>query len=299
LPWGIIGAVFAVLLLSSGYYFGLHRPAQQRQIQAEALASEERATLSARLDQERQQAEDARKALAAQQAELAQLLEEQRAAQAKRDEEERLRVAEQVRLAEEAAKAAAAEAKRLADELARREAEALAVEEAAKARGGALIRSDPAGAEVFSGTTSLGKTPLALRDRPLGEESLVLRLDGHKEWTGKVEIKANDFAELDVKLEVDAFTLNQLERRPVPQRQVPPDYPEALQRAGIGGTVEIEFIVDPVGNVIAAYPVRPGTPALDEAAAAAVRQWKFKPGMRAGRAVNVRMRVPIVFNISK
>jgi len=28
-----------------------------------------------------------------------------------------------------------------------------------------------------------------------------------------------------------------------------------------------------------------------------VRQWRFRPGMKGGRKVNVRMQVPIVFRI--
>lgn len=285
LPWGIIIAAVAVLLLFVGYYFGLHRPAQQRQIQAEALAAEERAQLAQRLDEERKQAEEARTALAAQQAELTRLLEEQRNEQIKRDEAERLRLAEQLRLAEKAA----AEAKRLAEELARREAEA-------NARGGVLINSTPSGAEVFIDGQSMGKTPLALRDRRVGMERIILRMPGYREWTGNLEVKANDITETIATMESDAFALAQVDRRPVPRVQVPPEYPEALQRAGVSGEVLVEFIVDPVGDVIAAYAVRPVHPELDAAAIAAVRQWKFQPGLRGGTAVNVRMRVPIEFN---
>jgi len=292
LPWALIVTVAVVLLIGGSYYFVLHVPAKKRAAEAAAAvlakAEEERRLLNLRLDQERQQAEQARLALEAQQNELARLLEEQRTAQLKRDEAEKQRLAEQVRQAE----LAAAEAKRLAEELAQREAEA-------KARGGALITSTPAGAEIFIGEESLGKTPLALRDRKVGAERIRLRLAGYREWTGSVEIKANDFAELKATLEPDSFTLGQLDRHPVPRQRVSPEYPEALQRAGIGGTVEVEFVVDPAGNVIAAYVVRPGQAALDAAAVAAVRQWTFQPGLRGGQPVNVRMRVPIEFTPSR
>jgi TonB family protein len=289
--------VLVVLLLGGGYYFALHLPAKERAEEAAAVAlakaEEERRLLNLRLDQERQQAEQTRLALEAQQAELARLLEEQRAEQAKRDEAEKLRLAEQVRQAE----AAAAEAKRLAEELARREAEA-------NARGGVLINSTPAGAEVLIGGESLGKTPLALRDRRVGTEQVVLRLDGYAEWTGAAEIKANDFTELAATLEAkpaaepDSYTVGQLDRAPTPRVQASPVYPFDLRRAGITGEVVVEFIVDPAGDVIAAYSIRSSDPAFEAAAIQAVRQWKFRPGMKGGKTVNTRMRVPIAFDLN-
>lgn len=285
-----------VLLIGGSYYFVLHMPAKKRAAEAAAAVlaktEEERRLLNLRLDQERQQAEQARLALETQQAELAKLLEEQRNAQLKRDEAEKLRLAEQVRQAE----LAAAEAKRLAEELAQREAEA-------KARGGVLITSTPAGAEVIIGGESMGKTPLALRDRKVGAEGVALRLAGYQEWTGSVEIKANDFTELaaalvaETQLGLESFTVNQLDRAPVPRVQIAPIYPFDLRRAGTEGEAVVEFIVDPVGNVIAAYPVRSTNPAFEAAAVAAVLQWKFQPGMKGGKAVNAKLRVPIVFNL--
>ena len=36
---------------------------------------------------------------------------------------------------------------------------------------------------------------------------------------------------------------------------------------------------------------------FDEVTLATVARWRFRPGTRAGRAVNVRMRVPIAFSL--
>lgn len=302
LPWKPIAAAAVVLVLIGGYYFGLHVPGQKRAAAAEAAAAEERRQLNLRLDEERQQAEQARLALETRQTELARLLEDQRNEQAKREEAERLRLEEQKRLEEELAqrekeRLRLAEQLRLAEERAQREA-------AANARGGVLVNSDPVGAEVLIDGESVGKTPLALRDRRVGTARLVLRLPGHREWTGTVEIKAGDITETSAKLEIEptpepeTFTVNQLDRAPVPRSRVAPEYPYALRRSEIQGEVLVEFIVDPAGNVIAAYAVSSTNAGFEAAAVAAVRRWKFQPGMKGGRAVNAKLRVPIVFNLN-
>jgi protein TonB len=84
----------------------------------------------------------------------------------------------------------------------------------------------------------------------------------------------------------------------VPRTRVAPEYPFNLRRAEVRGEVLVEFVVDPAGNVIAAYPVRSTNAGFDAAAVAAVQQWKFQPGMKGGKAVNAKLRVPIVFNLN-
>ncbi len=64
---------------------------------------------------------------------------------------------------------------------------------------------------------------------------------------------------------------------------------------GKAGTVYIIFVVDAHGKVENPVIQKSCDPALDRAAEAAVRQWKFDPGMRNGKAVRFRMRVPIKF----
>ena len=76
----------------------------------------------------------------------------------------------------------------------------LAAERLAAARGSIVVRTNPSGAEVRVGAIALEKSPLTLKDQKLGKYPVRARLDGYEEWTGEVEVKENDFADLDVVL---------------------------------------------------------------------------------------------------
>ena len=89
------------------------------------------------------------------------------------------------------------------------------------------------------------------------------------------------------------------ERPPLPLAQTPPAYPLAMRTLEIEGQVLVEFIVTSTGRVEEVYAVRSTLPSFDRAAISAVRQWRFKPAMREGRAVPTRMQVPIVFSLPK
>lgn len=93
------------------------------------------------------------------------------------------------------------------------------------------------------------------------------------------------------------FNLSDLDREPVPVFQPSPAYPNYLKREGVVCTVHIQFVVDAEGRVLQAMVVETGDRRFDEAALTAVEKWKFKPGIKAGRKVNTRMAVPIVFRI--
>jgi protein TonB len=77
---------------------------------------------------------------------------------------------------------------------------------------------------------------------------------------------------------------------------VPPNYPEIALRTRKDGIVIVEATIDERGNVIAAHVLRPA-PLLDEAALAAVRQWKFTPAMLNGEPVPVVMTVTVNFQL--
>ena len=63
---------------------------------------------------------------------------------------------------------------------------------------------------------------------------------------------------------------------PVVLKRVHPAYPVDAMTAGIQGTVELEVIIGPEGTVRDAR-VTKSIPELDDAALAAIREWKFKP----------------------
>ncbi len=77
----------------------------------------------------------------------------------------------------------------------------------AAARGGLTVRTMPAGAEVRVGAIALEKSPLTLKDQRLGKYPVRIRLDGYDDWSGEVEVKENEFAELAVTLVRSTGTL--------------------------------------------------------------------------------------------
>lgn len=93
------------------------------------------------------------------------------------------------------------------------------------------------------------------------------------------------------------FNLSDLDRTPEPVLQGAPLYPIAMKREGASGTVKVEFIVDTDGKVLNARPVESTHQGFEDAAVAAVSKWKFRAGVKAGRKVNTRMAVPIIFTL--
>jgi TonB family protein len=88
-----------------------------------------------------------------------------------------------------------------------------------------------------------------------------------------------------------------LDRKPEVIRQAPPAYPYSLRSSGYRGEVVIDFAVDLEGNVFNPSVVKSSHPDFEAPAVEAVLQWKFKPGMRNGHPVYVRMEVPIFFEL--
>lgn len=84
-----------------------------------------------------------------------------------------------------------------------------------------------------------------------------------------------------------------VEQLPEVITRVPPTYPDA---ARVLGTVMVEALVIEDGTV-ADTRITGSIPGLDDAAAAAVRQWRFKPAMAKGAPVAVWVAVPIKFSL--
>jgi protein TonB len=86
---------------------------------------------------------------------------------------------------------------------------------------------------------------------------------------------------------------------PVPVLQVKPQYTTEAMRAKLQGMVTLEVVVQPDGTVGDAKVVRSLDPifGLDQAAIAAVKAWRFKPGMRAGKPIPVLVAVELTFTL--
>jgi periplasmic protein TonB len=85
-------------------------------------------------------------------------------------------------------------------------------------------------------------------------------------------------------------------KAPVRIHDVAPVYPEAARLARIEGTVIIEAVIGTTGDVVEARILR-SRPLLDEAAVAAVRQWKYTPTLLGGVPVPVVMTVTVTFTL--
>ncbi|HYC72857.1 MAG TPA: TonB family protein [Opitutaceae bacterium] len=89
-----------------------------------------------------------------------------------------------------------------------------------------------------------------------------------------------------------------LDRQPRPLSRAAPSYPAAQQRAGVTGSVTVEFVVDAHGAVQHARVVSATHRAFEGPALAAVRTWTFQAGQKGGRPVAVRLQVPIQFQLA-
>jgi protein TonB len=80
----------------------------------------------------------------------------------------------------------------------------------------------------------------------------------------------------------------------------PPDYPEAARRRGYEGRVILRVRVKEDGRVADLEVVRSsGHRVLDRAALQAVAGWRFVPGRRADRQVEMEVQVPVEFRLRR
>jgi protein TonB len=87
-------------------------------------------------------------------------------------------------------------------------------------------------------------------------------------------------------------------RRPVKIANVDPVYPEIARAARKEGVVILEVVIATDGRVDAVRVLR-GVPMLDQAAVAAVQQWRFEPARLNGQVVPVVMTVTVNFQLAK
>ena len=80
--------------------------------------------------------------------------------------------------------------------------------------------------------------------------------------------------------------------------RIEPEYPDAARRARVQGSVTMDTIIGADGKVQQVTAIG-GNPQLGDAAAAAVRQWRYKPYVVAGRKVAVRTKVNVMFMLAE
>ncbi len=80
-------------------------------------------------------------------------------------------------------------------------------------------------------------------------------------------------------------------------RGVAPGYPAQARADRVESDVLLDIVVSTSGTVTSARVVRPSGHGLDDAAVAAVRQFRFAPATKAGHAAPVRMRWTMEFRL--
>jgi protein TonB len=90
------------------------------------------------------------------------------------------------------------------------------------------------------------------------------------------------------------FSLADLDQAPRAVHQPNPVVSAEMRKKSPGKVVLI-FAVNAEGRVEEPKVQSSSDPVFERAALAAIKQWKFEPGKKAGRAVRFRMRVPMTF----
>lgn len=109
------------------------------------------------------------------------------------------------------------------------------------------------------------------------------------------EVKALTAAQ---SIQDETFDVSELEKRPEPISQVAPVYPPELRKAKIEGLVTLVFVLDENGRIAEPRVENSSRPEFEKPALEAIRKWRFRPGMKSGKAVATYIRIPIRFRIS-
>jgi periplasmic protein TonB len=88
-------------------------------------------------------------------------------------------------------------------------------------------------------------------------------------------------------------SMGELETPPKPVRQTQPNLPPELQ--GLKASVQIGFLIDETGRVVKPRIVQSSNDSFNDVAMRCVRNWEFEPGKKGGKAVSVRVVVPLRF----
>jgi TonB family protein len=84
---------------------------------------------------------------------------------------------------------------------------------------------------------------------------------------------------------------------PVLISKVEPEYSELARRSKVEGTVMLYIQITPQGKATSVHVVKMLGMGLDQKAIEAVKQWRFKPGMKGSQAVTVEATVEVNFRL--
>lgn len=186
------------------------------------------------------------------------------------------------------------------------------LEKGAKATVSVRFMVEPSGKVIFIEQKDKSLTDFDRAARAMLEEFefIPASKDGKPNWGAlKMDVEFNSHSQ-DIPVSASArrilrelgkkepaiFSIAQVEHKPQPIARHAPVFPEELLETNAGGEALIEFFIDEEGQAQLPRIVSASQPAFGYAAAQAVSQWRFKPLTRAGKAVVVRVRVPVVFS---
>ena len=94
------------------------------------------------------------------------------------------------------------------------------------------------------------------------------------------------------------FSLSEVDSHPSVLRRVQPVYPETARSKKITGRVLLRFLLTENGDISHLH-VKYAEPrdVFDNVSLAAVRQWRFAPARKDGRAVPVWVELPMQFDL--
>jgi len=184
----------------------------------------------------------------------------------------------------------------------------LALSKAGPAMGAADFTTNPPGAAVKLDGASIGKTPLRNYKVKLGSHRVEYTADGYEPWSGNVTVREGRKAKIDIFLKVvpkatpvptptpevvdpnRIYETNQVDTAPVRTSGSSANYPKGApkykDRVEVGGFA----VVSERGEVTDVKITESAGEMVDAAVAAAVRTWKFTPGVKKG--IKVKVRIP-------
>lgn len=130
----------------------------------------------------------------------------------------------------------------------------------------------------------------------LSQMELALNPGGAGGWMGgggALSVNLSNIAKEGSDMD-SVFSMADLDQKPRVVYQPGPQLSKQTRRKA-PGTVYIIFVVNQQGRVENPKVQKSTDPVFNKPALAAVKQWKFEPGKRKGKAVRFRMRVPITF----
>ena len=86
---------------------------------------------------------------------------------------------------------------------------------------------------------------------------------------------------------------------PVLVREVKPKYTKGAMDRQVQGSVELEAVVKTDGTVGEVRVTKSLDPELDDEAISALKEWRFRPGTKDAKAVDVQVQIELTFTLKK